>query len=70
MRQVQWIHLALVLLLGLLLGALFYWWVVTPQEAVMPEQAPAPASVGRPRPESKLLPSDATGRSARTVVKK
>jgi hypothetical protein len=36
MRQVQWMHLALVLLLGLLLGALFYWWVATPQEAARP----------------------------------
>ena len=32
MRKVQWIDLGLVLLIGLLLGALLYWWALTPQE--------------------------------------
>ena len=32
MRKVQWIYLGLVLLIGLLLGALLYWWALTPQE--------------------------------------
>jgi len=41
MRQVQWMYLGMVLLLGLLLGALFYWWVVDPHEAATPKQATA-----------------------------
>ncbi len=41
MRQVQWMYLGLVLLLGLLLGALFYWWVVDPHAAAAPKQATA-----------------------------
>jgi hypothetical protein len=37
MRQVQWMYLGLVLLLG----ALFYWWVVDPHAAAAPKQATA-----------------------------
>jgi hypothetical protein len=44
MRQVQWMYLGLALLLGLLLGALFYWWVVDPHEAATPRQARATQS--------------------------
>jgi len=35
MRRVQWIYLCLALLIGVLLGALFYWWVVTPQASTV-----------------------------------
>jgi ElaB/YqjD/DUF883 family membrane-anchored ribosome-binding protein len=33
MRQVQWLHLGIVLFLGLLVGALLFWWILTPQQA-------------------------------------
>jgi hypothetical protein len=33
MRQVQWLYLGGVWLIGLLLGALLYWWLLAPQEA-------------------------------------
>ncbi len=39
MRQVQWMCLGLVLLLGLLMGALFYWWMFDPQEVAKTKQA-------------------------------
>lgn len=38
MRQVQWTHLGLVLLLGLLLGSLLYWWVIDPHQVATPSQ--------------------------------
>ena len=36
MRRVQWIYLSLVLLIGVILGALFYWWVSAPPESAAP----------------------------------
>jgi hypothetical protein len=45
MRRVQWIYLGLALMLGVLLGALFYWWVI------------APAGSTAPRHESSTIPS-------------
>jgi hypothetical protein len=41
MRQVQWMCLGLVLLLGLLMGAPFYWWVVDPHEGATQKRATA-----------------------------
>jgi hypothetical protein len=41
MRRVQWICLGLVLLIGVLLGALLYWWVSAPQESTAPRRDPA-----------------------------
>jgi hypothetical protein len=41
MRRVQWIYLGLVLLIGILLGSLFYWWVISPQSIPTPHQASA-----------------------------
>ena len=38
MRQVQWTYLGLMLLIGALLGALLYWWVVSPKNVVPPQQ--------------------------------
>ncbi len=52
MRQVQWMHLALVLLLGLLLGAVFYWWMVDPQELPKTKQAAATQQLQPSAPES------------------
>ncbi len=45
MRQVQWTYLGLMLLIGALLGALLYWWVVSPKEGVPPQQL-SPDSTG------------------------
>jgi len=52
MRQVQWMHLALVLLLGLLMGALFYWWMVDPQEVPKTKQAATTQQSQPSAPES------------------
>ena len=40
MRKVQWIQMGWTLLTGLLLGVLFYWWVVDPREVSTPQPAP------------------------------
>lgn len=53
MRQVQWMYLGLALLLGVLLGALFYWWVVDPHEAATPRQARATQSQAAPKKTSR-----------------
>ena len=52
MRQVQWMCLGLVLLLGLLMGALFYWWMVDPQELPKTKQAAATQQSQPSAPES------------------
>jgi hypothetical protein len=39
MRQVQWLYLGSVLLAGVLLGALLYWWALDPQEFHSPLEA-------------------------------
>ena len=39
MRKVQWIQLGCALVVGLLLGALFYWWLLVPQQHAT-QQAP------------------------------
>jgi hypothetical protein len=52
MRQVQWMCLGLVLLLGLLMGALFYWWMVDPQEVPKTKQAAATQQSQPSAPES------------------
>jgi len=40
MRRVQWIYLGLVLVIGMLLGALFYWWVTAPAESAPGRREP------------------------------
>ncbi len=56
MRRVQWIYLGLVLLIGVLLGALFHWWVTAPGELAGPQHS----SVTQHMP-----PSAVSGRSSR-----
>ncbi len=53
MRQVQWTHLGLVLLLGLLLGALFYWWVIDPHPLATSSQTTAPQHTQPAAPSGK-----------------
>jgi len=61
MRRVQWIYLGLVLLIGVLLGALFYWWIISPQEVLTPHRVSAA--------EHADTPVSATGRGTRHVPK-
>jgi chaperonin cofactor prefoldin len=39
MTRLQWLGQGLVLLLGLLLGALLYWWVIDPRQRPLPDHA-------------------------------
>ena len=61
MRRVQWIYLGLVLLIGVLLGAFFYWWIISPQGVPTPHQVSA-----APQGETPVL---ATGKGTRHVPK-
>ena len=61
MRRVQWVYLGLVLLVGLLLGALLYWWVISPRGVPTPHQVSAA--------QQAETPVSATGRGARHVPK-
>jgi hypothetical protein len=47
MREVQWIQMGCTLVSGLLLGALFYWWLFVPQQHAM-QQAPVNPPAQRP----------------------
>jgi hypothetical protein len=60
MRQVQWMCLGLVLLLGLLMGALFYWWMVDPQEVPKTKQA---AATQQSQPSAPVSPRKARSSS-------
>ena len=51
MRKVQWIYLGLVLFIGVLLGALLYWWALTPQE-VSAQRHESPMQLHQQRPQS------------------
>jgi hypothetical protein len=61
MRRVQWIYLGLVLLIGVLLGVFFYWWVISPHGVPTPHQVSAA--------QQAETPVSATGRGARHVPK-
>jgi len=61
MRRVQWTYMSLILLIGVLLGALFYWWVTAPVESAGPQHSSA---------TNRVPPSAAaSGRSSRSDSK-
>jgi len=53
MRRVQWIYLGLALLIGVLLGVLFYWWLSAPPESVAPRPTHADTRVSQAAPDSR-----------------
>jgi ABC-type transporter Mla subunit MlaD len=61
MRRVHWIYLGLVLLIGVLLGGLFYWWVISPPGAPIPNEVSTAQQAD--------TPVSATGRGTRHVPK-
>lgn len=61
MRRVQWTCLGLMLLIGVLLGALFYWWLISPQGVPTPHQVSAAQQAD--------TPVSATGKGTRHVPK-
>ena len=62
MSEVQWTYLGLVLLLGLLLGGLFCWWLFDPHQVTTPSQ---PAATQQAQP---ALPSGSAKRQQRNEV--